>query len=49
MRWRLGEKGLLRALVENCSWIPLMAIFLGGLSLHVSQALLSHMFGVDMQ
>ena len=49
MRWRLNEKSLLRALVENLSWIPLMAIFLGGLSLHVSQALLSHMFGIDMQ
>jgi hypothetical protein len=26
MRWRLNEKGLLKALVENCSWIPLMAV-----------------------
>ncbi|POS69564.1 hypothetical protein DHEL01_v212042 [Diaporthe helianthi] len=26
----------------------LLAIFLGGLSLHVSQAILSHMFEIDM-
>lgn len=32
----------------NLKWIPLFSIFLGGLSLHVSQALLSHMFGIDM-
>jgi hypothetical protein len=27
----------------------MLAIFLGGLSLHVSQALLAHMFEIDMQ
>ncbi|KAI0125339.1 glycosyl transferase family group 2-domain-containing protein [Xylariales sp. AK1849] len=48
MRYRLGERGLLRALVENFMWTFLLAIFLGGLSLHVSQALLSHMFEIDM-
>ena len=25
-----------------------MSIFIGGISMHVSQALLSHMFGIDM-
>jgi hypothetical protein len=29
-------------------WIPMMMLFLGGLSLHLSQALLSHMFGIEM-
>ena len=34
--------------MENFKWIILLGIFLGGLSLHVSQALLSHMFEVNM-
>jgi hypothetical protein len=29
--------------------VPLLAIFLGGLSLHVSSALLAHMFEYNMQ
>lgn len=48
MRYRIGQKGFFAALLENVKWIPLLAIFLGGLSLHVSQALLSHMFEVNM-
>jgi hypothetical protein len=34
--------------LENVKWIPLLTVFLGGISLHVSQALLSHMFSIDM-
>jgi hypothetical protein len=49
LRWRTGEKGLIAALAENFKWVLLMAIFFGGISLHVSQALLSHLFSVDMQ
>ena len=48
LRYRIGEQGLLSALITNLKWIPLMSIFLGGISIHVSQALLSHMFGIDM-
>ncbi|KAF1982641.1 hypothetical protein K402DRAFT_339995 [Aulographum hederae CBS 113979] len=48
LRYRSGEKGLLSALFENLSWIVMFTIFLGGISLHVSQAILSHMFGIDM-
>lgn len=48
LRYRLGECGFLRALLENFSWIPLLSIFLGGVSLHVSQAILSHLFSIDM-
>ncbi|KLU83066.1 hypothetical protein MAPG_02133 [Magnaporthiopsis poae ATCC 64411] len=48
MRYRLGERSLLYALFENLKWTFMLAIFLGGLSLHVSQALLAHMFEVDM-
>ncbi|KAI1772777.1 glycosyl transferase family group 2-domain-containing protein [Hypoxylon cercidicola] len=48
MRYRVGERSLAYALYENFKWTFLLAIFLGGLSLHVSQAILSHMFEIDM-
>ena len=48
LRYRLGERSLLAAFWENFKWVLLLAIFLGGISLHVSQALLSHMFSIDM-
>ena len=48
LRYRSGEHSLFPSLIENLKWIPLLIIFLGGVSLHVSQALLSHMFGIDM-
>ncbi|KAK3372222.1 glycosyl transferase family group 2-domain-containing protein [Podospora didyma] len=48
MRYRVGERNLLYAIFENFKWTFLLAIFLGGLSLHVSQALLAHMFEIDM-
>ncbi|KXJ93691.1 glycosyl transferase family group 2-domain-containing protein [Microdochium bolleyi] len=48
MRWRSGQGQLVPCLIENFKWSLLFAIFLGGLSLHVSQALLSHMFEINM-
>lgn len=48
LRYRLGEGDLLRCLLENFSWVPLLMVFLGGVSLHVSQAILSHLFSVNM-
>jgi hypothetical protein len=48
MRYRTGERGFLRALLENFKWSMMFSIFLGGLSLHVSQALLSHMFELNI-
>ena len=35
-------------MAENIKWIPMFTIFMGGLSLHLSQALLSHFFEIDM-
>lgn len=48
MRYRIGQASFLGALMENFKWIVMLSVFLGGLSLHVSQALLAHMFEVDM-
>lgn len=47
-RYRVEEKTLLSAIWENFKWIPVFFLFFGGVSFHVSQALLSHMFGRDM-
>lgn len=48
IRYRLGEKPLLSSLVENFMWMPMFAIFFGGLSFHLSLAILSHMLGINM-
>jgi hypothetical protein len=48
MQHRINEKPFHRALLENCKWIILLAIFFGGLSLHISYALLAHMFELRM-
>ncbi|KAI1824602.1 glycosyl transferase family group 2-domain-containing protein [Xylaria intraflava] len=48
LRYRLNQKSLIGAFWDNIKWIPLMSIFLGGLSLHVSQAILCHFVGIDM-
>ncbi|ORY18874.1 glycosyl transferase family group 2-domain-containing protein [Clohesyomyces aquaticus] len=48
MRYRIGEQSFFGALRENVKWILILAIFLGGLSLHVSKALLAHMLEIDM-
>lgn len=48
IRYRLGEKSLMSALIENFKWMPMFAIFFGGLSFHLSLAILSHMFGINM-
>lgn len=48
MRYRVGERMLISALLENLKWTVMLAIFLGGLSLHLSMALLAHAFEIDM-
>ncbi|TGJ88666.1 hypothetical protein E0Z10_g51 [Xylaria hypoxylon] len=48
LRYRLNQRSLLGAFWDNIKWIPVISIFLGGLSLHVSQAILCHFFSIDM-
>ena len=47
-RYRVEEKAFLSSLLENFKWVPLFFVFFGGISLHLSQALLSHMFSIEM-
>ncbi|CAK5270569.1 unnamed protein product [Mycena citricolor] len=48
LEYRLGHRNILAALVENCTWIPFFFFFFGGLSIHLSTALLAHMFSYNM-
>ncbi|KAH8759019.1 hypothetical protein F5883DRAFT_648257 [Diaporthe sp. PMI_573] len=48
MRYHGDQISFFGCLLENFKWMLLLAIFLSGLSLHVSQAILSHMFEIDM-
>lgn len=48
-RYRTGERSLLGSLVENFKWMPMMTVFFGGISFHITTALLAHLFHVDMQ
>ena len=49
LRYRQGSHNLLLALWENVKWIPLLAVFLGGVSMHVSWAIMSHLISLDVQ
>ncbi|KAF2634139.1 hypothetical protein P280DRAFT_494481 [Massarina eburnea CBS 473.64] len=48
VRYRIGEGGLMSNLWMNIKWIPLLVVFLGGVSIHVSQALACHFLSIDM-
>ncbi|OIW23665.1 hypothetical protein CONLIGDRAFT_585920 [Coniochaeta ligniaria NRRL 30616] len=48
LRYRTSDRSLVGAFFENIKWIPMFTIFLGGISLHVSQAILCHFFEIDM-
>ncbi|KAI1327253.1 glycosyl transferase family group 2-domain-containing protein [Xylariaceae sp. FL0255] len=48
LRYRLNQKPLLTSFFDNIKWVPLFSIFLGGLSLHLSQAIVCHFVGIDM-
>lgn len=49
LRYRIGAQGFFSYIIETLTWLPLFAVFFGGLSLHMSQAIVSHMFSIDMQ
>ncbi|KAK2009219.1 hypothetical protein LZ32DRAFT_430281 [Colletotrichum eremochloae] len=49
LRYRLGHQSLIGAIWNNMKWMPIFSIFLGGISLHVSKALLCHFFEINIQ
>ena len=48
-RYRIGTRSLLGSLMENFKWVLLLAVFLGGISMHVSFSLVAHLVGYDVQ
>ncbi|KAG2155256.1 glycosyl transferase family group 2-domain-containing protein [Suillus bovinus] len=48
LEYRLGHRNLLASAIENVTWIPFFFFFFGGLSIHLSQALLSHLFSYNI-
>lgn len=48
LEYRLGQRSLMSSLKENVTWIPFFFFFFGGLSIHLSTALLSHLFSYNM-
>lgn len=49
LRYRLGQRTLISALWENFKWMPMFAIFFGGMSFHLFLALSAHMFSINME
>ncbi|KAI9457224.1 glycosyl transferase family group 2-domain-containing protein [Lactarius psammicola] len=48
LEYRLGLRSIISALGENLTWIPFFFFFFGGLSIHLSQALLAHLFSYNI-
>ncbi|KAI1848718.1 hypothetical protein JX266_005577 [Neoarthrinium moseri] len=47
-RHRIGQKMFVWAVLESFMWMPFFLIFFGGLSWHISYALLAHMFNLPI-
>ncbi|KAJ6466992.1 glycosyl transferase family group 2-domain-containing protein [Mycena sanguinolenta] len=48
LEYRLGNKDLIRGFLTNLMWIPFFFFFFGGLAIPVSQAILAHLFSVNI-
>ncbi|KAH9918350.1 glycosyl transferase family group 2-domain-containing protein [Epithele typhae] len=48
LEYRLGQRNILPSLIENITWVPFFFFFFGGLSIHLSQALLAHLFSYNI-
>ncbi|KAH8113145.1 glycosyl transferase family group 2-domain-containing protein [Phellopilus nigrolimitatus] len=48
LEYRLGTRSLLESLIENLTWVPFFFFFFGGLSIHLTQALLAHLFSYNI-
>ncbi|KAG7090061.1 hypothetical protein E1B28_011678 [Marasmius oreades] len=48
LEYRLGHRSVGGAAWENLRWLPFFVFFFGGLSIHLSTAILAHLFSYDM-
>jgi hypothetical protein len=49
IRHRLRIKKFFPALLETIKWTPLFILFFGGISIHLSKAILCHFLGINME
>lgn len=47
-QYRVEGRNLFLCFLENIKWLPLLTIFLGGVSIHVFQAIACHMLSINM-
>ncbi|KAN0111211.1 Glycosyl transferase family group 2 domain containing protein [Russula decolorans] len=48
LEYRLGQRSIVSSFLENITWVPFFFFFFGGLSIHLSQALLAHLFSYNI-
>ncbi|ETW76544.1 hypothetical protein HETIRDRAFT_480674 [Heterobasidion irregulare TC 32-1] len=48
LEYRIGHRSLISSLIENLTWVPFFFFFFGGLPIHLSQALLAHLFSYNI-
>ncbi|KAF9262377.1 hypothetical protein L218DRAFT_960195 [Marasmius fiardii PR-910] len=48
LEYRLGHRSVAGAAWENVRWVPFFLFFFGGLSIHLSTAILAHLVSYDM-
>ncbi|EXJ78870.1 hypothetical protein A1O1_09272 [Capronia coronata CBS 617.96] len=48
LRYRTEDRSLLSSLAEGMTWMLVLTMFIGGLSLHLSGALIRYLLGIDM-
>ena len=49
LRIRCGEQDFVTAFWGNFKWVLMLSIYLGGISLHVSWAIICHLFRIDIE
>ncbi|KAJ7049552.1 glycosyl transferase family group 2-domain-containing protein [Mycena amicta] len=48
LEYRLGMRSIMSSALENLTWVPFFFFFFGGLSIHLSTAVLAHLFSYNM-
>jgi hypothetical protein len=49
LRHRLGQKVFFWSVIETAKWTPMFVLFFGGISLHLTTALLCHFLSINME
>jgi hypothetical protein len=49
LRHRLGQKVFFWSVIETAKWTPMFVLFFGGISLHLSTAIVCHFLSIKME